>query len=595
MYNKLLQSFVFFGIQKERLKIQNPLHLSQNLFIVCAVTLCIAFNAIAAPTPYEFNVTQLGDSTEEVSAILVESQNMTHDNSEQISSDAIHVTHDFSSEFTSQLSETALKEPSHEPNGGGLGAISKKFSFNDYANENFSFSDFAGDFMLALNSESESDARSDRKNYQDDEKITQEQNKSVSPEKAPHILVVAGIQGDEPGGFSAASLLATRYSISYGTVTIVPNLNFLAIINRKRGVYGDMNRKFAALDKDDPEYEIVQRIKEMIVTPSIDLILNLHDGSGFYNPKYISDIQNPNRWGNSIIIDQEDFDAPRYGELEKIASEVAKGVNTNLLKDLHAIHIHNTKTADGNEEMAKSLTWFALGKGKPAFGVEASKNLNVAERTFYHLSMLENFFDYVGIKYDRPFELSPAGIQKALSTDIFIGFEQNRLVLPLNNIRRNQAGSIPLSKESCCLSNSPIITAVTNKNEITVHYGNNYLTSFKIDWHEVDTSTERMFVNIDGTEAEVPFGTVVFAQDYFLVQPKQGLRVNAIGAVVGNGPRGDESGVKIRKKDFQERFSIDKSGTTFRVEVYSADKYVGTFVVQYTQNSGDTVTAPLGQ
>ena len=66
------------------------------------------------------------------------------------------------------------------------------------------------------------------------------------------LLVVGGIQGDEPGGFVSASLLATHYEITKGSVWIVPNLNFYSIIKRSRGPYGDMNRKFAHLSKKRP-------------------------------------------------------------------------------------------------------------------------------------------------------------------------------------------------------------------------------------------------------------------------------------------------------------------------------------------------------
>jgi len=63
------------------------------------------------------------------------------------------------------------------------------------------------------------------------------------------MLVIGGIQGDEPGGFISASLLATHYEITKGSLWIVPNLNFYSIIKRSRGPYGDMNRKFAYIKK----------------------------------------------------------------------------------------------------------------------------------------------------------------------------------------------------------------------------------------------------------------------------------------------------------------------------------------------------------
>ncbi len=77
------------------------------------------------------------------------------------------------------------------------------------------------------------------------------------------LLIVGGIQGDEPGAFMAASLIATHYKITKGSVWIVPNLNFYSIIKRSRGPFGDMNRKFAALSPNDPDYNSIQRIKKI--------------------------------------------------------------------------------------------------------------------------------------------------------------------------------------------------------------------------------------------------------------------------------------------------------------------------------------------
>ncbi len=77
------------------------------------------------------------------------------------------------------------------------------------------------------------------------------------------LLIVGGIQGDEPGAFMAASLITTHYKIKKGSVWVVPNLNFYSIIKRSRGPFGDMNRKFASLSNDDPDFNSVQRIKKI--------------------------------------------------------------------------------------------------------------------------------------------------------------------------------------------------------------------------------------------------------------------------------------------------------------------------------------------
>jgi predicted deacylase len=98
------------------------------------------------------------------------------------------------------------------------------------------------------------------------------------------LLVIGGIQGDEPGGFNAAALLATQYKIKKGSVWVVPNLNFISIIKRSRGVHGDLNRKFAKLGRSDPEFDTISKVKRIILDEQVDLVLNLHDGSGFYRP-----------------------------------------------------------------------------------------------------------------------------------------------------------------------------------------------------------------------------------------------------------------------------------------------------------------------
>ena len=82
--------------------------------------------------------------------------------------------------------------------------------------------------------------------------------KKGSADDGPVILVIGGIQGDEPGGFNAASLLTTHYQVQRGQLWVVPNLNFPSIIKRSRGIHGDMNRKFSQITRQDPEFESVE-------------------------------------------------------------------------------------------------------------------------------------------------------------------------------------------------------------------------------------------------------------------------------------------------------------------------------------------------
>ncbi|EAH6580008.1 deacylase, partial [Campylobacter jejuni] len=175
------------------------------------------------------------------------------------------------------------------------------------------------------------------------------------------VLIFGGIQGDEPGGFHAASLLLSDYNITKGKIIVAPNLAFDSIIKRSRGNNGDLNRKFANISPKDPDYKTVQRIKELILLPEVSMVINLHDGWGFYKPTYIDAMQNPKRWGNSSVIDTSEINASKYPDLENIATQTVNSVNSSLADPKHAYHLKNTKTQElGDTEMLKALTYFVI-------------------------------------------------------------------------------------------------------------------------------------------------------------------------------------------------------------------------------------------
>ena len=63
------------------------------------------------------------------------------------------------------------------------------------------------------------------------------------------------------------------------------------MIANQRGIYGDMNRKFSTISKDDKDLKNIEKIKSLILDKKVDLILNLHDGHGFYRNKYENDTE----------------------------------------------------------------------------------------------------------------------------------------------------------------------------------------------------------------------------------------------------------------------------------------------------------------
>lgn len=377
----------------------------------------------------------------------------------------------------------------------------------------------------------------------------------------PTILILSGIQGDEPGAFNATSILIKHYKIKNGSLWVVPNLNQHSILKNNRGIYGDMNRKFADLPHSDPEYHIIQNIKSLILNEQVDKILHLHDGSGFYRDTYISPLLNQNRWGNCSIIDQDTLF--EYGDLNQNITSIIDYINANLLDEIHRFHIRNTDTANGDTEQVKSLTYFATINKKMAFASEASKSLPLAKRVYYHLLAIEGTLQNSNIEFERDFELTIANIQRLINdkdTNIII---EDIVSLPLHNIKP-QLNYFPLRSDKVDFrSNTPIIWLFKDGENYRIKNGNKGLTTLKPFFIEFDSSLESVDLLIDGVEANVPIGSIVKVKDSFEVKDLP-YRVN----VIGFNAKGSEVGINIERRDLMGRFAIDKNNTKFRIEFY---------------------------
>lgn len=397
------------------------------------------------------------------------------------------------------------------------------------------------------------------------------------------VLVTGGIQGDEPGGFMSANLLARGYEITSGSLYVAPNLNMPSIIKKSRGVNGDMNRKFDTLSEKDPEKDVVEKIKALVLQPNVTMLVNLHDGSGFYRPKYINKMMNPNRWGNIAIIDQATLPNAIYGDLEATANKVVKELNKHLLDPKHKYHLRNTHTAKGDKEMLKSLSYFAIKNGKAAYANEASKTLPVHERVYYHLIAVEEYLKLAGIEFKRKFELTPQGVKKALDEDLSVLVCGKFMFYS----PKSRLGYIPLSNdgelEFDC--DNALVALTKNKDGYNIHYGNKIVTRFTPQFFEYSNLINEIEIRIDEGEPEfVILGQKISAKNSFEIIKRDGVRTNIIG--YGTIPV-DESGIKISKDMIKSRFSMDKDESIYRVEFYeetdSKDKFIGMILVEFVK------------
>ena len=229
----------------------------------------------------------------------------------------------------------------------------------------------------------------------------------IGRKDGPTMMIVGGIQGDEPGGFLSADLYIDL-ALKRGNLIVVPRANFNSIIQYNRGVNGDMNRKFGQDANEDIESQIV-RILERLMSES-DILLNLHDGWGFYRPVYVDKMANPLRYGQSIIADTEEYVSPKTGQkvqLKKMAEKALAIINSQIDNPRYHFHFMNTRTNEKDSPYAEqkaSATFYALtNHGIPAFGVETSKNLPTIEmKVHQHNLAINAFMKIFGLEPEQP-------------------------------------------------------------------------------------------------------------------------------------------------------------------------------------------------
>ncbi len=395
------------------------------------------------------------------------------------------------------------------------------------------------------------------------------------------LLVIGGIHGDEPGGYFAASILATNYKINSGNLWIVPNLNKQSIQRDTRGIHGDMNRKFSTIAKDDKDAQTIGEIKEIILSKQVSLVLNLHDGNGFYRKKNQSKIFNPNSWGQTCVIDQCKLSQEQpFGNLNDIALIMKKNMNKKLLKSHHSFDVKNTKTKFEDEAMQLSLTYFAATNNKPAFAIETSKNLSsLAEKVFYQLLAIEEFMKIMGIRYTRDFSLDIKSLEKKLKYygNLVIN---NNISLNLNDIKK-YLSYIPLkSGDNVFKFTHPLGSFRKVKDRYIILVGNQEITTLKAQYFEPGLNCPKLYeFLVDGELKRINKTLEIHVKDDLKVLRNNSMRVNFIGYKSKNLKT--EAGIDIAYKYLDRKFSVDNSEKIFRVEHYKNNKFCSMNMVHF--------------
>ena len=395
------------------------------------------------------------------------------------------------------------------------------------------------------------------------------------------LLIIGGIHGDEPGGYFAASILSTHYEITSKNLWIAPNLNKKSIQSNSRGLNGDMNRKFSVIKKNDKDTETLKDIKKIILSKNVSLVLNLHDGHGFYRKENHSKIFNPNAWGQTCVIDQCSLseDQP-FGNLSNIAALIKQNMNKKLLQKHHSFDVRNTNTKFDDETMQHSLTYFAVTNHKPAFAIETSKHLSsLSQKVFYQLSAIEEFMKIMKIAYKRKFELNTTEIEKVIQEYGTLEINKN-ILLNLNNIKK-YLRYIPIKSSNNVFKFSHPLGSIRKiSNSYFVYIGNKRVTTLSPQYFiEAETCPEEFYAEVDGNVSSYNKASNILVNDDFKILKDNGFRVNVIG--FKSKKSSDESDIKIDYKLISKRFSIDNENKIYRVEFYNKDKFCSMSTVHF--------------
>ncbi|HEU20011.1 MAG TPA: hypothetical protein ENO00_11675 [Deltaproteobacteria bacterium] len=424
------------------------------------------------------------------------------------------------------------------------------------------------------------------------------------------ILIIGGIQGDEPGGFLSADLYADM-RLEKGNLIVVPRANFYSILLNRRLVNEDMNRKFTETSELNFETQVVTILKDLIAES--DCLLNLHDGSGFYSETWESEQRNPLRFGQSIIADCEEYHDPKSGtviKLGEMARNIAEVINKSIDNPEIFFSFNNHRTNEQttlHAEQRKSATYYALFTcGIPAFGIETSKALPIETRINHHKLAVNAFMKIFDITPEVPGMTVEKPIVKYIvarvndQAPIVIGDGETLNIVPGDTVKithvegNYERGYTVDIEEHGSINDVNKPFSITKPTRVIVRKDNNICGNISIflkgtnkSIHTITKSPRVVYFKcrINRKEYHFPNGAHVdilkgdqieLVDVYTIPESCPGVVVNLKG-YVPPGPvnTGEDRGwIVDTEKDLWKRYSLYNKGRIYQVVVLKDDKHV---------------------
>lgn len=195
----------------------------------------------------------------------------------------------------------------------------------------------------------------------------------------PVVFVIGGVHGNETAGYLAARKLV-HWTITSGTLVVIPDANVQAIRRNVRFYLGNMNAMFPGDPKGDANHRLAYEIFQLIKQQKPSLLVTLHESIEFHS-------RNPKRYGQTLCYDFADQSPFMQSVLARVNPQISNR------RDKLAVFVEAHPTCPTYQTAATLHI--------PATSIETCRQLPLDLRIRYQLTTLEGFFDKMGLGYQQ--------------------------------------------------------------------------------------------------------------------------------------------------------------------------------------------------
>lgn len=139
-----------------------------------------------------------------------------------------------------------------------------------------------------------------------------------SNQPGPVVMVVGGVHGNETAGYKAAATVK-NYTISKGTLLVIPEANKLAVAQHRRSAKGgsNLNRDFPQSSSQSADTTLAKAIYSAVKKYDVDWLMDMHEGYDYAKNKSTSSV------GQSLIYYPN-------SKTKKVAGTIVSKLNGNI-------------------------------------------------------------------------------------------------------------------------------------------------------------------------------------------------------------------------------------------------------------------------